>query len=78
MPRSRLPHQLIESLAGKFEPREKYHDTFEENLKELIKAHMEGREVTAVETSASLLRRRLDGCAFKESLARMPKKPPNA
>ena len=32
----------LEALAGKFEP-EKYHDTFEENLKELIKAHMEGR-----------------------------------
>ena len=37
----KVAHQLIEALAGKFEP-EKYHDTFEENLKELIKAHLEG------------------------------------
>ena len=41
----KVAHQLIEALAGEFEP-EKYHDTFEENLKTLIKARLEGEEVT--------------------------------
>ena len=40
--------QLIEALEAKFEP-EKYHDTFEDNLREMIKAKLEGREVTAAE-----------------------------
>lgn len=44
----KVAHQLIESLAAEWEP-EKYHDTFEENLKKLIKARMEGGEVSAVE-----------------------------
>ena len=44
----KVAHQLIEALAAEWDP-EKYHDTFEENLKKLIKAHLEGKEVTAVE-----------------------------
>ena len=44
----KVAHQLIEALAGEFDP-EKYHDTFEENLKTLIKARLEGKEVTEVE-----------------------------
>lgn len=71
----KVAHQLIEALAGKFEP-EKYHDTFEENLKELIKAHMEGREVTAVEKPRKLAPVVDLMAALKESLAQMPKKPP--
>jgi DNA end-binding protein Ku len=43
----KVAHQLIEALSADFEP-EKYHDTFEENVKELIKAHLEGKEVTPV------------------------------
>jgi DNA end-binding protein Ku len=44
----KVAHQLIETLAAEWDP-SKYYDTFEENLKKLIKAHMEGKEVVAVE-----------------------------
>jgi DNA end-binding protein Ku len=43
----KVAHQLIEALEAKFEP-EKYSDTFEENVKKLIQAHLEGKEVAAV------------------------------
>ncbi len=43
----KIAHQLIEALAGKFEP-EKFHDTYEENVKKLIQARVEGRDVEAV------------------------------
>ena len=44
----KVAHQLVKALEGKFEP-EKFHDTFEENVKKLIKAKLEGKEITAVE-----------------------------
>lgn len=44
----KVAHQLIEALAAEWEPT-KYRDTFEENVKTLIKARMEGGEVTSVE-----------------------------
>src|SRR5688572_25931050 len=44
----KVAHQLIEALAAEWEP-EKYFDAFEANLKEMIKARIEGREVPAVE-----------------------------
>lgn len=44
----KVAHQLIEALAADFEP-EKYYDTFEENLKKMIQARLEGKEVEAVE-----------------------------
>jgi DNA end-binding protein Ku len=44
----KVAHQLIEALAAEFEP-EKYQDTFEENLKKMIQARLEGKEVTPVE-----------------------------
>src|SRR5205807_4681296 len=44
----KVAHQLIEALAAEWEPA-KYHDTFEENIKKLIKARLEGKEVVAVE-----------------------------
>jgi len=37
----KVAHQLIEALAGEWDP-EKYHDTFQENLKKLIEAKLEG------------------------------------
>src|ERR1051326_9040722 len=43
----KVAHQLIQALEAKFEP-EKYYDTFEENVKKLIQAHLEGKEVAAV------------------------------
>ena len=44
----KVAHQLIQALSAAFKP-EKYYDTFEENLKKLIKARLEGKEVTPVE-----------------------------
>lgn len=72
----KVAHQLIEALAGDFEP-EKYHDTFEENLKTLIKAHLEGKEVTAVEKPRKPAPVVDLMAALKESLAQLPKKPPH-
>lgn len=42
-----LAEQLIKTLAAPFQP-EKYHDTYQESLQQLIDAKMEGLEVTAV------------------------------
>jgi len=44
----KVAHQLIEALAGDWDP-EKYHDTFQENLKKLIETKLEGGEVQEVE-----------------------------
>ncbi len=70
----KVAHQLIEALAGEFEP-EKYHDTFEENVKTLIKAVWKarshaGREAAKMAPVVDLM------AALKESLAQLPKKPP--
>ena len=71
----KVAHQLIEALAGKFEP-EKYHDTFQENLKNLIQARLEGKEVSEVEKPrkpepvVDLM------SALKQSLDKMEKKEP--
>jgi DNA end-binding protein Ku len=69
----KVANQLIEALADKFEP-EKFHDTYEENLKALIKARLEGREVTAVERPGkpAPVVDLMD--ALKQSLAQMGKK----
>ena len=71
----KVAHQLIEALAGDFEP-EKYHDTFEENVKMLIKARLEGEEVTPVEKPKKMAPVVDLMAALKESLAQLPKKPP--
>jgi len=71
----KIAHQLIEALAGKFEP-EKYHDSFEENVKTLIKARLEGDEVTTVEKPRKPAPVVDLMAALKESLAQLPKKPP--
>lgn len=70
----KVAHQLIEALAAPFEP-EKYHDTFEENLKKLIQARLEGKEVEAVEKPKKAAPVVDLMAALKESLAVM-KKPP--
>ncbi|MGC2229394.1 MAG: Ku protein, partial [Candidatus Sulfotelmatobacter sp.] len=49
----KVAHQLIEALADKFDP-EKYQDTFQENLKKLIEAKLEGGEVAEVEKPKKL------------------------
>ena len=71
----KVAHQLIEALAGDFEP-EKYHDTFEENVKTLIKARLEGEEVTPVEKPKKMAPVVDLMARSKESLAQLPKKPP--
>jgi DNA end-binding protein Ku len=75
----KVAEQLVQALAAKWDPG-KYHDTFEDNLKGLIRAHLEGKEVPAVAKAkppapaADLMD------ALKQSLAQMktqpPKKPP--
>jgi DNA end-binding protein Ku len=69
----KVAHQLIEALAAKWEP-EKYHDTFEENLKKLIKARMEGGEVTAVEKPKKQAPPTDLMAALRQSLEQMGKK----
>lgn len=44
----KVAHQLVQALAADWDP-EKYYDTFEANVKDLIKAHLEGKQVGAVE-----------------------------
>ena len=49
----KVAHQLIEVLAGEWDP-EKYHDSFQENLKKLIETKLEGGEVQEVEKPKKL------------------------
>ncbi len=72
----KIANQLIEALADSFDPT-RFHDTFQENLKALIKARLEGRQVTAVESPkpapvVDLM------AALKQSLAQMGEKKPPA
>jgi DNA end-binding protein Ku len=66
----KVAHQLIEALAAKWDPT-KYYDTFEENVKKLIKAHLEGREVTPVEKPRRAAPPTDLMAALKQSLAQM-------
>jgi DNA end-binding protein Ku len=66
----KVAHQLIEALAAEWDP-SKYYDTFEENLKKLIKAHMEGKEVVAVEKPKPAAAPTDLMAALKASLAQM-------
>jgi len=66
----KVAQQLIAALEARFEP-EKYHDTFEENLKELIKARLEGMEVTEVEKPARPAPVADLMAALKQSLSKM-------
>ena len=74
---TKVAHQLIEALAAKWEP-EKYSDTFQENLKQLIQAHLEGKEITTVEKPKKMAPVVDLMAALKESLAQTEgrKKPP--
>jgi len=69
----KLAQQLIESLAADFEPA-KYRDTYQEQVKALIQAKLEGKQVTA--TPQPHLAPVIDLMeALKKSLA-APRKPP--
>src|SRR5437870_725396 len=74
----KVAHQLIEALADEWNP-EKYKDTFQENLKKLIEAKLEGGEVAAVEKPKKLAPVVDLMAALKQSLAQMEgKKKPAA
>ena len=66
----KVAHQLIQALAAEWDP-EKYHDTFEDNLKKLIKARLEGKEVTAVEKPRKVAPPTDLMAALKQSLSAM-------
>jgi DNA end-binding protein Ku len=68
----KVAHQLIEALAGEWDP-EKYHDTFQDNLKKLIETKLEGGEVQAVEQPKKLAPVVDLMAALKESLAQTKK-----
>ena len=74
----KVAHQLIEALADEWNP-EKYQDSFQENLKKLIAAKLEGGEVAAVEKPKKLAPVVDLMAALKQSLAQMEgKKKPAA
>ncbi|MFZ0816700.1 MAG: hypothetical protein WAM78_14340, partial [Candidatus Sulfotelmatobacter sp.] len=75
----KVAHQLIEALADEWDP-EKYKDSFQENLKQLIETKLEGGEVAAVEKPKKLAPVVDLMAALKQSLAQMEgrKKPAGA
>jgi DNA end-binding protein Ku len=68
----KIAHQLIHALEGEFDPG-KYHDEFQDNLKKMIKAKLEGQEVTAVEKPGKPAPVVDLMAALKQSLAQMDK-----
>jgi DNA end-binding protein Ku len=74
----KVAHQLIEALAADWDP-EKYRDSFQENLKQLIETKLEGGEIAAVEKPKKLAPVVDLMAALKQSLAQMEgKKKPAA
>lgn len=70
----KVAHQLIEALAGDWDP-EKYHDTFQDNLKKLIETKLEGGKVVEIDRPKPLAPVVDLMAALKESLALAEKKP---
>ncbi len=70
----KIANQLIEALAGKFDPGQ-FHDSFQENLKKLIKARLEGLEIPEVEKTAPAPVTDLMA-ALRQSLEQMSRKKP--
>jgi DNA end-binding protein Ku len=74
----KVAHQLIEALAAEWDP-EKFHDTFQDNLKNLIQTKLEGGEIAEVEKPKKLAPVVDLMSALKQSLAQMEgKKKPAA
>src|ERR1700757_3710113 len=74
----KVAHQLTEALAGEWDP-EKYHDTFQDNLKKLIATKLEGGKVIEMEKPKKLAPVVDLMSALKQSLAEMEgKKKPAA
>jgi DNA end-binding protein Ku len=66
----KVAHQLIEALASEWDP-EKYHDTFQDNLKNLIQTKLEGGKIAEVEKPKKLAPVVDLMSALKQSLAEM-------
>src|SRR5450755_3011420 len=66
----KVAHQLIEALADKWDP-EKYHDTFQENLKKMIQTKLEGGKIAEVEKPKKLAPVIDLMAALKQSLSEM-------
>jgi|SRR5579884_1481721 len=66
----KVAHQLIESLAAEWDP-SKYYDTFEQNVKKLIKARVEGKNVIPIEKAKPAAAPKDLLAALKQSLAQM-------
>jgi DNA end-binding protein Ku len=74
----KVAHQLIEALAAEWDP-EKYHDTFQDNVKNLIQTKLEGGKIAEVEKPKKLAPVVDLMSALKQSLAEMEgKKKPAA
>src|ERR1700683_1132930 len=74
----KVANQLIEALADEWDP-EKYHDTFQDNLKNLIQTKLEGGKIAEVEKPKKLAPVVTLMRALKRSLAQMEgKKKPAA
>jgi DNA end-binding protein Ku len=75
----KVAHQLIEALAADWDP-EKYHDTFQDNVKNLIQTKLEGGKIAEVEKPKKLAPVVDLMSALKQSLAQMEgkKKPAGA
>src|ERR1700730_3072721 len=74
----KVANQLIEALAADWDP-DKYHDTFQDNLKNLIQTKLEGGKIAEVEKPKKLAPVVDLMSALKESLAQMEgKKKPAA
>jgi DNA end-binding protein Ku len=74
----KVAHQLIEALAAEWEP-EKYHDNFQDNLKNMIQTKLEGGKIAEVEKPKKLAPVVDLMSALKQSLAEMEgKKKPAA
>jgi DNA end-binding protein Ku len=66
----KVAHQLIEALAAEWEP-EKFHDEFQDNLKNLIQTKLEGGKVVGIEKPKKLAPVVDLMSALKQSLAEM-------
>jgi len=74
----KVAHQLIEALSAEWDP-EKFHDTFQDNLKNLIQTKLEGGKIAEVEKPKKLAPVVDLMSALKQSLAEMEgKKKPAA
>src|SRR5579872_5427928 len=74
----KVAHQLIEALATEWDP-EKFHDSFQENVKKLIQTKLEGGKIAEVEKPKKLAPVVDLMSALKQSLAEMEgKKKPAA